>query len=266
MTRLLKLTGLTVTLAFAVFITASTGQSRDSTPRFTTGIDLVSLDLCVRDASGRFVPDLSADDFVILENGKPQRVSFLVPSAAVPLTAVLLIDVSRSMYGPKLKRALEATRQFAELLGPNDRLDMIAFNHRATRIHAFSDDPAHVPTALSASIGAIFSSTEVATGTTALYDALLVAANEVTRARNGALSETREVVVVLSDGEDTSSRVGFEEVLPVLRRSGALVYSVSLQANERGEWLGATWPMLALARDTGARAQGVPTLEALPDL
>jgi len=202
MTRRFTLTGLIVTLVFGVFITASNGQLRDSTPRFKAGVDLVSLDVCVRDGWGRFVPDLSAEDF----------------------------------------------------------------NHRATRVHTFGEDPSHVPTALSSSIGAIVSSADFGTGSTALYDALLVAANEVTRARGGALPETREVVVLLSDGEDTSSRVGFEEVLPVLRRSGALVYSVSLQANERGEWLGAPWPMLALARDTGARAQGVPTLDALPGL
>lgn len=265
-----KLTGFILTLVFGVFVTASSGQRRentnDSTPRFKAGVDLVSLDLCVRDASGRFVPDLSAQDFLILENGKPQQASFLVPSSAVPLTAVLLLDVSHSMYGDKLKRALEAARQFADLLGPDDRLAILAFNHRTMRVHAFGDAPAHVSTALSSSIGQILASFEFATASTALYDALLVAANEVTHARDGSLPDTREVVVLLSDGEDTSSRVGFEEVLPVLRRSGALVYSVSLQSNERGEWLGATWPMLTLARDTGARALGVPTLEALPDL
>ena len=259
------LIGLIATLVFGVFGTAFSEQTGDSTPRFKTGVDLVALDLCVRDASGRFVPDLSAEDFLILENGKPQRASFLVPSSAVPVTAVLLLDVSHSMYGDKLKRARDAARQFADLLGPEDRLAILAFNRRAMRLHAFGDAAEHVSTALSSSMDQILAS-DGATGSTALYDALLVAANEVTRARRDSLPDTREVVVLLSDGEDTSSRVGFEEVLPVLRRSGALVYSVSLQANERGDWLGATWPMLALARDTGARALSVPTLDALPDL
>ena len=135
------------------------------------------------------------------------------------------------------------------------------------RLHAFGDDPAHIPTALSSTIGAtLTSSLDVGSGLTALYDALLVATNEVVRARRAPLPETREVIVLLSDGEDTSSRVGFEEVLPVLRRSGALVYSVSLRADVRGRWLGANWPMMVIARDTGARALGVPRLEALPEL
>lgn len=246
-------------------LVASSGTEHDPTPRFTAGVDLVSLDLCVRDASGRFVSGLSADEFVVLENGTPQRASFLVPSEAVPLTAVLMIDVSNSMHGEKLERATEAAQQFAERLGPRDRLSILAFNERTSRVLAFGDRPAPAAT-LSSLIRDLLSSQERAIGATALYDALLVAAGELARARGGTLPETREVIVVLSDGEDTASRVGFEEVLPALRRSGALVYSVSLRTGHRGEWLGATWPMLAVARDTGAEALGTPNLEGLPDL
>jgi Ca-activated chloride channel family protein len=161
------------------------------------------------------------------------------------------------MYGPKMERAVEAAAQFARRLGPDDRLEIIAFNHRAERVHAFGDDPARAPAALASM---------TSTGSTSLYDALLVAANDLVRARSGALPETREVVIVLSDGEDTASLVGFDEVLPVLRRSGALVYTVSLREGAEGEWLGASWPLLTLASETGARALGVPHLDALPKL
>ena len=259
---------LVATMVLGVFVTAPTGQSPENTdtrPQFKAAVDLVPLDVCVRDASGQFVPNLSAEDFLILENGTPQRVSFLVPSSAVPLNAVLLIDMSHSMYGPKLNRALEAAKQFATWLEPGDRLEVVAFNHRTMRLHTFSDDPAQMPSTLRSSMGAALASIG-SSGSTALYDALLVATNDLVKSRGGALPETRDVVIVLSDGEDTSSRVGFEEVLPVVRRSGVLVYSVSLRASERGEWLGANWPMLQLARDTGARALGVPRLEALPEL
>ena len=226
-------------------------------PRFKNGVDLVSLDVCVTDATGRLMSGLTADDFLVLENGKAQPISFVMPSGAVPLTAVLLIDRSTSMYGAKLERALEAARLFAGLLGPDDRLEIIAFNQRAERVHAFDDDPQQVPAALT---------TIRVWGGTALYEALLVAANDVVRARGGAPTERREAVIVLSDGEDTASVVGFEEVLPVLRRSGALIYTVSLRAGVRGDWLGATWPLLEMARDTGGRALGVPRLEAVPAL
>lgn len=233
-----------------------TGRAPDQ-PRFRSGVDLVSLDVCVRDSTGRFLSDLSPDDFLVLENGKLQRISFVMPSGAVPLTAILLIDRSASMSGAKLERAVEAAELFARLLGPDDQLEIVAFNHRAERVHVFGDDQAQVPEGL-ASIKA--------TGGTALYDALLVAANDLVRGRQDALPETREAIIVLSDGEDTASVVGFEEVLPVLRRSGALVYTVSLRESVKGEWLGANWPLLQLARDTGARTLGVPRLEALPAL
>lgn len=242
-------------LLLAARLAPSTASDLPQT--FKSGVDLVSLDVCVRDPSGGFMADLAADDFLVLENGTPQRVLFVVPSDAVPLTVILLIDQSASMGGQKLARALEAVTQFLKLLGPKDQVAILAFNQRAVRVHAFGDDPARVPAAL-ASLQA--------TGMTALHDALLVAANDLVRARRGGPPETREAMIVLSDGEDTASLVGFEEVLPVLRRSGSLVYAVSLRADARGAWLGANWPLLAMARDTGGRALGVPRLAALPDL
>lgn len=244
-----------VALLLAVQLTPSTATDLPQT--FKSSVDLVSLDICVRDPSGGFMANLTADDFLVLENGKPQRVLFVVPSDAVPLTVLLLIDRSASMRGQKLERALGAVTQFLKLLRPKDQLAILAFNQRTVRAHAFGDDPARVPAAL-ASLKA--------TGTTALNDALLVAANDLVRARRGDLPETREAIIVLSDGEDTASLVGFEEVLPVLRRTGSLVYAISLRTDARGEWLGASWPLLALARDTGGRALGVPRLAALPDL
>ncbi len=226
-------------------------------PRFKASVDLVSLDVCVRNAAGQFLTGLTSEDFLVLEDGRPQHISFVVPSGTLPLRAVLLIDRSSSMQGPKLERAVEAAGLFARRLGRRDQLEIIAFNQRATRVHAFHTDPAQVPTAL-ASVAAM--------GSTSLYDALLVAANDLVRARADAPPETREALIVLSDGEDTASLVGFEEVLPVLRRSGALVYAVSFRESAKGEWLGASWPLLALARDTGARALGIPSLDALPAL
>ena len=226
-------------------------------PRFKGGVDLVTLDVCVRDATGRFLTDLTPDDFLVLEDGKPQRPSFVLPSGTLPLRAVLLIDRSASMSGAKLTRAVEAAALFARRLEPDDTLGIITFNQQAARIHAFGDDPLRAAT----SLGSL-----TATGSTSLYDALLVAANDLARARNDALPDTREAVIVLSDGQDTASRVGFEEVLPVLRRTGALVYSISLRTNEKGAWLGATWPLLAMALDTGGRALSVPNLSALPGL
>lgn len=225
--------------------------------RFRHGVDLVSLDVCARDAMGGLLTDLAADDFLVLENGKPQPVSIVMPSGAVPLTVVLLIDHSASMYGPKLARAQEAARLFVSRLVPEDRIEIIAFNQQAKRVLAFDDDPSRVAAALD-SIRPW--------GTTSIYEALLVAVNDLVGARGSAEPETREVIILLSDGEDTASVVGFDEALPVVRRSGAIVYALSLRTDAKGVWLGATWPLLELARDTGGRTLGVPILDKLAAL
>lgn len=228
-----------------------------SQARFRQGVDLVSLDVCARDATGRPLTNLTARDFLVLENGKQQSISIVMPSGAVPLTVVLLIDHSMSMDGAKLARAQEAARLFVSQLRPEDRLEIVAFNQRATRVLAFSDDRSAAAMALTSIRAA---------GTTSIYEALLVASNDLVRARAGAEPETREVIILLSDGEDTASVVGFDEVLPAVRRSGAIVYTLSLRTDAKGVWLGATWPLLELARDTGGRSLGVPVLDTLPQL
>ena len=229
----------------------------DRADAFKSRVDLVTVDVCVRDAAGRFLPTLSADDFLILENGSAQRVTFLTPGDALPLRVVLVIDVSNSMAGAKLRRARDAALQFASRLGPQDQLEIIAFNQKASIAVSFEDDRASAGAALQKI---------AAGGMTALNEALLVAASELRRARKAYGTEAREVVIVLSDGEDTSSVIGFEEVLRALRTSGALVYTLSLRTNAMGEWLGANWPLLQLAADTGGRAMAVPRLAALESL
>lgn len=250
--------------AHTALAVGGTGALQLWLPQFRSEVDLVLLDVCVRDDNGQFERDLSIEDFLVFENGVRQQVSLLVPSNAVRLNAVLLLDMSQSMDGPKLDRALEAARQFATWFNAPDRLEIIAFTQRSMRVQGFDDTapgPGALPLALRAARTSIGS-----TGSTALYDALLVAVGDLTPARMAKSPDTRDVIILLSDGEDTASLVGFEEVLPVVRRSGVLVYSVSLRANLRGDWLGPNWPMLQFARDTGARAMGVPKLDALPEL
>ncbi len=224
---------------------------------FRAAIDLITVDVCVRDAAGRFIPTLNADDFVVLENGKPQQVQFFTPGGHVPLRAVLVIDRSASMRGLKLTRAIEAASQFAAALGPEDQLEVVAFNEHAIVIHPFDRPAAEARASLSGVTPA---------GMTALNEALLVAADHLARARRTRGADVRETIVLLSDGDDTASSIDFQEVLVAVRRSGVIVYGISLRTAPDGKWLGANWPLLQLAADTGGRAVGVTTLDALPDL
>lgn len=234
-----------------------TGRAEEPPRVFKSGIDLVTVDAVVRDSAGRLVETLSPEDFLVFENGQRQTLTFMEASGRVPLRLVLLIDRSASMSGPKLQRALEAARQLGDRLRPEDSLEIVAFNQRTTRLSLFGAER----TGVDASLSSLTSD-----GLTALYDALLVAAGDLERYRPEDPSEARDVIVVLSDGEDTGSISGFDEVLPALRRSGALVYALSLRANDHGGWQAATWPMLQLARDTGGRTVTVPSVDALAAL
>lgn len=225
------------------------------------GVDVVTLDVCVRDDRGQFVPGLVADDFLVLENGQLQRLAQFMPVGVVPISAALLIDVSGSMFGDRLAQALQAARSFAAGLGSEDRLEILLFNDRARRLRGFDDAPSEEPPELAGDAARGAAAIE-GTGLTSLFDAVLVAITDLERARRQR-RETREVVVVLSDGEDTASRVDFDELLPAVRQSGALVYSVSLRRNDRGVWLGATWPLLRPASETGARALSIPRVDTL---
>lgn len=249
-----------VVVALSVWLTIPvSGQSQARSPeaRYSAGVNLVTLDVCVRDPAGRFVEGLRPEQFLVLENGAPQELAFFEASAPLPVHAVLLIDRSASMRGAKLERARAGALQFAGRLQPRDRLKVIAFNERVRSLSATAGN-----LAWGASLAALG-----ATGSTALYDALVLAAHELARMRRDApAAQTRDVIIVLSDGEDTASLNGFEEVQPLLRRSGALVYGLSLRAGENGRPLGASWPLLQLARDTGARAVSVPSLDALDRL
>jgi Ca-activated chloride channel family protein len=255
--RSIRFRAAAVLAAAVVSTTADLLADRDADQaQFRADVDLVTLDACVRDPAGRVVAGLTADDFVVVENGVRQRVELFHAADDLPLNVVLLIDRSASMHGGKLDRARQAAAQFAASLRPADRLEIIAFNERATIVRAAEAATARLP------LPAL-----TATGATALYDAMMLAAHQLSRSRRiRPVPQVRDVVIVLSDGEDTASVMGFDEVLPVMRRSGALVYGLSLRAGRHGDTLGATWPLQQLARDTGASAIAVPQLESLAAL
>jgi Ca-activated chloride channel family protein len=240
-----------------LFILAVFGKT-STQAQFRADIDLVTLDVCVRDTGGHLVSDLTAADFVVFENGVPQRLAFFGGADALPLNVILLLDRSASMFGEKLDRARSAASEFAERVRAEDRLELIAFNQRATLLRPLAGNvAAGLP-----GLGQL-----TAAGSTALYDAMILAASQLARARRvQPEAQTRDLIIILSDGEDTASVVGFDEVLPLLRRSGALVYGLSLRSGEDGGALGATWPLQQLARDTGARAIGVRQLDSLEQL
>jgi VWFA-related protein len=111
-------------------------------------------------------------------------------------------------------------------------------------------------------------------GSTALYDAVMVALAEIARYQRTRTTEMRDVLVVLSDGDDNSSMIDFEELITAVRHSGVLVYTVTPPRDDSlhrpsGPFIPSTapaWLLQRLAADSGGRAIGSSSLAALPAL
>jgi Ca-activated chloride channel family protein len=220
---------------------------------FTTGIDLVALSVTVTDAREKYVGGLQRDDFVVLENGVRQPVSFFA-AADVPIDLVLLIDGSASMHD-KVALVREAAGGLARSLGAGDRGAVVEFRDAVRVTQPLTGDLA----ALDKALGRVTPS-----GGTALYNALYIALRVFTPLHGAGAELRRRAIVVLSDGDDTSSLIGFDEVLDVARRSGVTIYTISVTSpaalarelalgGRRGP-SGGGYALRTLARDTGGRA------------
>ena len=229
-------------------------DSRAVAPRFRSGVGIVALDVCVKDREGMFIAGLAAEDFLILENNAPQKVALFSPEGRVPLAVALLIDRSASMAGTPLERAKAAGVAFVRSLSAEDLVEVVAFNERADRRLALSTDRAAAEAALD---------DLSASGSTGLLEAVLVALRDLGRAEQRLMTTYRYAIVLLSDGEDTSSRLPFEDVLEDVRRSGVLVYGISLRLDEKGRTLPPRHELSQLVNDSGGRAIAIDNLQQL---
>ena len=205
---------------FRVVAIDSRGTSAEAvvtTPRLVTDeqLDLELQQLYVTVLSeGRAAEDLSRSDFTVEDRGAPQElVTF--ERGDIPLTAVVLLDVSSSMGGKELDVALASSQAFVEGLHPLDQTMLLLFSDRVVRSTDFTGFKDVLVAGLS----------EVeATGPTALHDHLYLGLKLLER-RQG-----RRVVLLLSDGIDSSSVLTAEEVQWYAERSQALVYWLRLPA------------------------------------
>lgn len=236
----------------------ATAASRDAPAgdraRFRSGVDLVALDVCVKGRDGHVIGDLGRDDFLVFEDGVPQPISLFVPDGRAPLAVTLVVDRSASMEGERLARAKAAAITFVETLKPHELVEVITFNDRAARPVPLGTDHQKAAEAIM---------DIEAGGSTGLFEAIAVGLHDLSRLPTRLDIDFRRALVVLSDGEDTSSRLAFEDLLDDARRSGVLIYAISLRTDERGRWLPAPYPLTGLAWHTGGRAVPVEDLSSL---
>lgn len=177
----------------------------------------VTITLTLTGVDGNPLPGVDVSQFEVSENGQAQQVNALDLGSArsVPLAIILAMDVSGSMAGDKLAQAKAAASTFAASLRPEDVMTLLAFSDRPREIVAATNDS----NAVRAGIESL-----QADGNTAAYDALYRSAELV----NVASPNRRRVIVLLSDGADTSSRYSSRVASDVAQKTGALVYTIGL--------------------------------------
>ncbi len=185
---------------------------------FKGGVELVALNVVVTDPRSRFVPDLQREDFVVLEDGVRQEIAFF-SGISVPLDLVIVIDTSSSMSIMR-PAVLEAASGFLRVLRPEDRAAVVGFNERVSVLQDMTPDVALVADAIRRT---------GATGVTALFSSLYVVLREFGRPARQATEVRRQAIVVLTDGEENTSALGFETLLDEARARGVAVYAIMMQ-------------------------------------
>jgi VWFA-related protein len=200
----------------------SLGLAQDE-PTFSTDVKVVNLLATVRTKKNEIVRDLTRDDFLLTENGRPQTIRYFSPESDLPLTIGLMIDTSMSQ-----QRVLDAERgasfRFLDqvLREDKDKLFVMQFDmgvqlrqsltssrKQLEEILPYVDTPTRRE--LSQQTG----------GGTLLYDAVVQASDTVLKNQRN-----RKAMVVLSDGDDNGSTATVEEAIEAAQRADTLIYSI----------------------------------------
>jgi len=210
--------------------------------QFKVTVDLISLNVTVADSRGHFITDLIQNNFAVYEDGVRQDIS-VFSREDLPLRVVLLLDTSASME-QKLAFAQEAAVRFAQTMKEDDLGQVVEFGSKVTVLQRFTADPA--------ALGKAIRMTQ-AGGTTSLHNALYISLKDLSRRREDI---RRQAIVVLSDGEDTSSLVTFEQVMELAKATDVTIYTISLRRDgvrrDKG-FSEAEHILKKLAEETGGR-------------
>ena len=250
-----------LTVALVVSSTATAIAQEPDQPAFRTGVDLVALNVTVTDENDRYVTDIDVEGFQLFEDGAQQEVTFFTRTQ-LPIALALLMDTSASM-ADRMSTAQEAAIGFAERLRTQDLASIIDFDSRVDILHEFTNS-------LDALTSAIRRTS--AGGSTSLYNAIYISLKELAKIGAAATAEEeirRQAIVMLSDGEDTSSLVGFEEVLELAKRSNTIIYSIGLRSRDirtRRGFREADFVLRQLAQETGGRTFFPEQVEDLPEI
>ncbi|MBV8207767.1 MAG: VWA domain-containing protein [Acidobacteria bacterium] len=230
---------LAIALCLSLYAQSGAGSS-SQIPTFRSDVRLVNVYATVLNHDGAPVAELTRGDFQVLEDDVPQSIAMFDRESEVPLNIVIAVDTSLSTR-KDLPLEVAAARRFArDILRPEDRLAVYRFDENVTEIVPFTSDIKAIERGLE----------HVRTGAaTSLFDAVYLAADTLAGRRG------RKALVVITDGGDTTSRMGFQDALRSAIQSEALVYSiidVPIEASA-GRDIGGEHALMQFAQDTGGK-------------
>ena len=234
-------------------VAGSGASEQEEAPSTTFKVDvkLVNVFVSVQDANGAPVSSLKKDNFELLEDGHPEKIAVFSRESELPLSIVLGVDASLSTK-KDLRVELESARRFARsILRPIDTLSLYEFSEVVDEIVPFTGDMRRIDRGIE----------QIRVGTaTALYDAVYLGAQALEKRRG------RKVMVLITDGGDTMSKVNYQDALRAAEEAEAIIYSIIIVPIEAdaGRDIGGEHALIELSRETGGKhyyATSIPTLD-----
>src|SRR2546426_7921071 len=226
-------------------------NAQESDTTFKVNVKLVNVFVTVTDEHGAPVASLKKDNFALREDGKEQKIAVFDKESALPLSIVLALDTSLSTR-KDLPLELTSARRFAHaILRPIDALSLYQFSEIVNEVVPFTPDLKRIDHGID----------RIRPGSaTALYDALYLGALAL-EPRQG-----RKVMVVITDGGDTVSKIDYKEAVRAAQEAEAIVYSIIVVPIEAsaGRDTGGEHALIQLSADTGGKyfyASSLPQLD-----
>ena len=199
-------------------------------------VRLVNVIVTVTDSRGRYIPNLTENDFIVEEDGKIQHISHFSQDQNVPVSVGILLDTSGSM-DRKIRTAVDAVDRFAQRIHPDDEIFLMTFSGRPVLRQDFTNDREK----LSESLRRI-----IPTGGTTLYDAMAEGVTKIASSHHA-----KRAILLITDGQDTASVSRLDDVLERIRISDLVIYPIGIspltyaKGSDRNAW---GWPLPGLIR------------------
>jgi len=229
-----------LSLALAILLISTVPACpQETTVRVT--VRLVNVVASVRNTGGELTKGLGKDDFAILDEGQPQSIRVFTAESDVPLSIALLVDASLSTARELKFEQSSAVRFVRSILRTQDRISLFSFSDEVSQLVRFTNDASRIEKGL----GAIQPH-----GATSLYDAIYLVSAELRREKG------RKVIILITDGGDTTSSVNFHRALESAQDADAVIYSIVVQPikNEAFHDIGGEHALYLLSEGTGGRS------------